>query len=139
MRCSRFCSRILHSAPAVVGDLKLMLEKVPNTRVGLRDRALLLLGFAGAFRRSELVGLDVADLEFVRAGLIITLRKSKTDQAGRSRRLGIPYGSSEQTCPVRSLQAWLESARIVEGPVFRSLDRFSGCRQRGYRTRPWRS
>jgi site-specific recombinase XerD len=111
-------------APAAVGDLKLMLEQLPNTRVGLRDRALLLLGFAGAFRRSELVGLDVADLEFARAGLIVTLRKSKTDQEGRSRRLGIPFGSSEQTCPVRSLQAWLEAARISEGPVFRSLDRF---------------
>jgi integrase len=101
-----------------------MLEALPNTRVGLRDRALLLLGFAGAFRRSELVGLDVADLEFARAGVIVTLRKSKTDQEGRSRRLGIPFGSSEQTCPVRSVQAWLEAARISEGPVFRSLDRF---------------
>jgi integrase len=101
-----------------------MLEKLPGTRVGLRDRALLLLGFAGAFRRSELVSLDVADLEFTWAGLIVTLRKSKTDQEGRSRRLGIPYGSSEQTCPVRSLQAWLESARITDGPVFRSMDRF---------------
>jgi integrase len=111
-------------APTVVDDLKRMLEQLPSTRVGLRDRALLLLGFAGAFRRSELVGLDVADLEFARAGLIVTLRKSKTDQEGKSRRLGIPFGSSEATCPVRSLQSWLESARIVEGPVFRSLDRF---------------
>ena len=111
-------------APALVDDLKRMLEALPNTRVGLRDRALLLLGFAGAFRRSELVGLDVADLEFARAGVIVTLRKSKTDQAGRSRRLGIPFGSSERTCPVRSVQAWLEAARISEGPVFRSLDRF---------------
>jgi integrase len=111
-------------APALVDDLKRMLDKVPPTRVGLRDRALLLLGFAGAFRRSELVSLDVSDLEFTRAGLIVTLRKSNTDQEGKSRRLGIPYGSSEQTCPVRSLQAWLASARIVDGPVFRSLDRF---------------
>jgi integrase len=111
-------------APALVDDLKRMLHKVPSTRVGLRDRALLLLGFAGAFRRSELISLDVADLEFTRAGLIVTLRKSKTDQEGKSRRLGVPYGSNEGTCPVRSLQAWLESAHIQEGPVFRSLDRF---------------
>jgi len=76
------------------------------------------------FRRSELVSLDVADIEFARAGPIVTLRKSKTDQEGRSRRLEIPYGSFEQTCPVRSLQAWLESARITDGPAFRSLDRF---------------
>src|ERR671937_304071 len=111
-------------APAVVEDLKRMLDSLPATRVGLRDRALLLLGFAGAFRRAELVALDVADLEFTRAGLIVTLRKSKTDQEGKSRRLGIPFGSSEQTCPVRSLQAWLEAARISDGPCFRSLDRF---------------
>ena len=111
-------------APAVVDDLKRMLEPLPATRVGLRDRALLLLGFAGAFRRVELVSLDIADLEFARAGLIVTLRRSKTDQEGKSRRLGIPFGSAEATCPVRSLQAWLEAARISDGPVFRSLDRF---------------
>jgi site-specific recombinase XerD len=111
-------------APALVDDLKLMLSTLPSTRVGLRDRALLLLGFAGAFRRAELVSLDVADLEFTRAGLIVTLRKSKTDQEGKSRRLGIPFGSSEQTCPVRSVQAWLEAGRIASGVVFRSLDVF---------------
>jgi integrase len=70
----------------------------------------------------------VADLEFSTAGLSVTLRKSKTDQEGRSRRVGIQYGSSEQTCPVRSLQAWLESARIIHGPVFRSSIAFSGFR-----------
>ena len=95
-----------------------------STLSGTRDRALLLVGFAGDFRRSELVSPDVVDLDFSRAGLIVTLRKSKTDQEGRSRRLGIPYGSSEQTCPVRSLQAWLESAHVADEPVFRSLDRF---------------
>jgi integrase len=101
-----------------------MLDKLPATRVGLRDRAVLLLGFAGAFRRSELVSLDVADLEFSSAGLIVTLRKSKTDQKGAGRRIGIPYGSTEGTCPVRAVQAWLETARISDGPVFRPLDRF---------------
>src|SRR5437763_1154835 len=78
-------------------SLNRMLDGVPNTRVGLRDRALLLLGFAGAFRRSELVGLDVADLEFSSAGLVVTLRRAKTDQEGRSRRIGIPFGSSERS------------------------------------------
>ena len=85
---------------------------------------MLLLGFAGAFRRSELVSLDVGDLEFSSAGLIVTLTKSKTDQEGKSRRLGIPFGSSDQTCPVRAVQGWLETARISEGPIFRPLDRF---------------
>jgi integrase len=107
-----------------------MLEKMPNTRVGLRDRALLLVGFAGGFRRSELVALDVEDLEFSSAGLVVVMRKSKTDQEGRSRRIGIPYGSTEKTCPVRSLQAWLESARISEGAVFRSLDKFQRVQPR---------
>src|SRR5450631_1096372 len=101
-----------------------MLEKLPATRVGLRDRAVLLLGFAGAFRRAELVSLDVSDLEFSSAGLIVTLRTSKTDQEKSGRRLGIPFGSTEATCPVRAVQAWLETARIVDGPVFRPLDRF---------------
>jgi integrase len=111
-------------APAVVADLKKMLDTLPGTRVGLRDRALLLVGFGGAFRRSELVALDVGDLDFSSAGLVVTLRRSKTDQEGRSRRIGIPYGSTEKHCPVRSVRLWLESARIVDGPVFRALDRF---------------
>jgi site-specific recombinase XerD len=111
-------------APALVADLKKMVHNLPGTRVGLRDRALLLVGFAGAFRRAELVSLDVAVLEFSSAGLIVTLRVSKTDQEKSGRRIGIPFGSSEATCPVRSLQAWLETARIQEGPIFRPLDRF---------------
>src|SRR5262249_12646788 len=85
--------------------------------------ALVLLGFAGAFRRSELVGLDVADLDFGNDGLTVTLRRSKTDQEGQGRKVGIPYGSNPQTCPVRSLRAWIEVSAIVVGPVFRSVDR----------------
>jgi integrase len=117
-------------APTVVEDLKRMLSRVPATRVGLRDRALLLLGFAGGFRRCELVALNVDDLEFSAAGLIVNLRRAKTDQEGAGRRLGIPYGASEKTCPVRSVQAWLESARIADGAVFRSLDRFQRVQPR---------
>ncbi len=117
-------------APAVVSDLKRMLAELPSTRVGLRDRAPLLLGFAWAFRRSELVALDVADLEFSSAGLAINLRGAKTDQEAAGRRIGVPYGSNEKTCPVRSLQAWLESARITQGAVFRSLEKFQRVQPR---------
>src|SRR5262245_6231937 len=85
-----------------------MLAATPDSRRGRRNRALLLLGFAGAFRRSELVALNVEDLEFQRNGVVVTLRRSKTDQEGESRRIGVPYGSIELTCPVRALQAWLE-------------------------------
>jgi hypothetical protein len=77
-----------------------------------------------------LVALDVDDLEFSNAGLVVVVRKSKTDQEGHSRRIGSPYGSSDKTCPVRSVQAWLESAHIKEGAVFRSLDRFQRVQPR---------
>lgn len=110
-------------SPVLTRDIKEMINTLPDNLLGIRDRALLLLGFAGGFRRSEIVSLDVADLEFRREGLIINLRRSKTDQIGEGRRIGIPYGSCCDTCPVRSLQAWLEESGITEGPVFRSVNR----------------
>lgn len=99
-------------APLLTEDLRTMLGALPDGPLGLRDRAILLAGFAGGFRRSELVGLDVEDLEFKRAGLVVTLKHSKTDQEGAGRKVGIPYGSNDETCPVRSLQAWLADAAI---------------------------
>jgi integrase len=111
-------------APAVVADLKKIAgHAARHPRWPQRSRSVAGR-FGGAFRRSELVALDVGDLDFSSAGLVVTLRRSKTDQEGRSRRIGIPYGSTEKHCPVRSVQLWLESARIVDGPVFRALDRF---------------
>jgi len=83
----------------------------------------LLLGFAGAFHRSELVSLDVAGLQYTRAGLVITLRRSKTDHEAAGRRVGVPFGSIEATCPVGAVRAWLEAAGITSGPIFRALDR----------------
>jgi integrase len=91
--------------------------------IGARDRALILLGFAGAFRRSELVGLDTSDLDFNRDGLTVTLRRSKTDQDRQGRKIGIPFGACPETCPVRTLQAWIEQASVTDGPVFRSINR----------------
>jgi len=82
----------------------------------LRDRAILLLGFAGAFRRSELVALDVADIEWTAEGALITIRRSKTDQEGLGRKVGIPHG--EIACPVAALKSWLSAAGIAEGTVF---------------------
>jgi integrase len=76
------------------------------------------------------VALNVDDLEFSSAGLAVTLRRAKNDQEGEGRRIGIPYGSSEATCPVRSVQAWLDAARIKEGAVFRSLDKFQRVQPR---------
>jgi integrase len=110
--------------PLLDTELRALLGELPKTLGGARDRALLLVGFGGAFRRSELVALEVADLAFSSEGLTVTLRRSKTDQEGMGRKVGLPYGRAAATCPVRSLQRWLELAGISEGPVFRAVDRF---------------
>jgi site-specific recombinase XerD len=107
----------------LTSDLVAMIARLPNNRKGLRDRALLLIGFAGAFRRSELVGLNVADLEFGSEGLKVLIRKSKTDQEGEGQKIGIPPGQNLATCPLAALQNWLHAAGITEGPIFRPLDR----------------
>jgi integrase len=109
--------------PVTVPDLRTMLQGLGTDPAGCRDRALLLLGFAGALRRSELVGLDVADLTGGTDGLTVCLRRSKTDQEGAGRTLGIPFGSNLATCPVRAWRAWLALSSITEGPAFRPVDR----------------
>jgi site-specific recombinase XerD len=108
---------------ALTDDIRAMLETTDAGLIGLRDRALILLGFAGAFRRSEVVGLDVEDCVFSKDGLTVMLRRSKTDQTGHGRKIGIPYGSNPETCPVRVLQSWMEQAALSSGPVFRSINR----------------
>jgi len=110
-------------APAVTRDIKAMVAVQPATLRGRRDRALLLLGSAGAFRRSELVALDADDVTATEDGLIVRLRRSKTDQEGSGRTVGIPYGSKPETCPVRAVRTWLTVAAITEGPLFRGVDR----------------
>jgi site-specific recombinase XerC len=85
----------------------------------LRNRDILLLGFAGAFRRSELVALNVDDLEETAEGMLVTLRRSKTDQEGVGRRVAIPRG--EIACPVAALRAWLVAAGIIGGAIFRRI------------------
>jgi integrase len=108
---------------AITLIIRAMVAGLPGSLIGMRDRALLLLGFAGAFRRSELVSLDVADLAFNADGLVVTLRRSKTDQDGQGATKGIPYGSHPGTCPVRALRALLDTAGIVDGPLFRPITR----------------
>jgi len=110
-------------APVMTEDLRRMVGALPDSLLGLRDRALLLAGFAGAFRRSELVGLDFGDVDFTSAGVVVTIRRSKTDQTGQGIVRGLPYGSNPETCPVRSLQAWIEAAGIEDGSLFRSITR----------------
>ena len=96
--------------------------------MGVRDRALIGLGFSGAFRRSELVALDVTDLSFVRRGLEARVRRSKTDQEGHGLTKNIARGSDPTTCTVRAVRDWLELGCIAESPVFRSVDRHGNVR-----------
>lgn len=110
------------AAPLLREDLLAVVDALSDSLIGVRDRALLLVGFAGGFRRSELVGLDVTDVTFVPDGLLVTLRRSKTDQEGVGRKVGIPYGRT-RACPVKALRAWLDGAEVKTGPVFRSVSK----------------
>jgi site-specific recombinase XerD len=110
-------------APAITREIRAMVETLDDSLGGRRDRALLLLGFAGAFRRSELVALDVTDAVFTEDGIVVHLRRSKTDAEGAGRKVGIPYGSHPATCPVRVLKAWLAASGIGAGALFRGVNR----------------
>jgi len=100
-----------------------MVAYLPKTKQGIRDTAILLLGFAGAFRRSELVALDIADVHLQEEGMLILISRSKTDQLGQGRWIGIPYGDHPLTCPVSALQRWLTMSGITDGAIFRGINR----------------
>lgn len=112
-------------APILRDDIVAMVEDLGDGLKDLRDRALLLVGFAGAFRRSELIAIDCNDIEHVAEGIIVNIRISKTDQEGKGRQVAIPYAKGA-VCPVLSLDAWLSAAEIAEGPVFRGVNRHEG-------------
>jgi integrase len=108
--------------PLLRDELFRALDAIGDSLKDARDRALLLVGFAAGFRRSELVGLDVPDIEIVPQGLVIHLRRSKTDQEGAGRKIGVPFGRT-RFCPVTALGLWRERSSIAEGPLFRPVDR----------------
>lgn len=110
-------------APVLGTDLLALLAALPDNLRGLRDRALLTLGWFCAARRSELVALRVGDVEFTAEGLVVTLAHSKTDQEGRGYVKGVPFAGTPQACPVRAVRAWLDAARIEAGPIFRAVTR----------------
>jgi site-specific recombinase XerD len=111
----------VRKAPAVAAKMHSMVATAPDRLSGLRDRALLLLGFAGAFRRSELVALDVADVAEAKTGLLITIRRSKTDQEGEGVAIAIAKG--DIACPAQALREWLDAAGIETGPIFRPINK----------------
>jgi integrase len=110
--------------PILEGDLRKMLLHCEPTLAGLRDKAILLIGFSGAFRRSDLVNLDVADVAKADEGLVLMVRKGKTDQKRGGRKVGIPFGKDPRTCPVHALCKWMVAAQISEGPLFRAVTKY---------------
>jgi integrase len=110
-------------APMLADTLRRVTKHDDDAPLAVRDRAMLLLGFAAALRRSEIVGLDVGDVAFTEDGVEVTIRRSKTDQAGAGRKVGVPFGR-KGSCPVRALRRWLETMGSPnEGPLFRPVNR----------------
>jgi site-specific recombinase XerD len=103
--------------PLLFADIRRIVAARRQDLLGLRDSALVLVGFAGGFRRSELAGINIFDLKFSTSGVVVTVRRSKTDLEGAGREVGLPFGSNQDTCPVRALRQWLEAAKINDGPV----------------------
>ena len=109
--------------PLLTADLIQVLAHLSPGLSGLRDRALLLTGYTGGLRRSELAALSLEDLDWKNEGAVLTLRRSKTDQGGQGRQVAIPRGAHAATCPVTALRLWIEAAGLETGPLFREVDR----------------
>ena len=109
--------------PILINNLKQIINVINEQKIEkikkLRNKALILIGFSGGFRRTELVSIDYEDLDFVEEGVKITLRKSKTDQFGEGQIKGLPYFTNEKYCPATSLKNWIYLSKIKTGPIFR--------------------
>lgn len=119
---SKYCfERIVETRkdPLLIEDIRKMIEALPDNIRGVRDRALLLTGFVGALRRSEICQICLEHLKFTKEGLELFIPWSKTG----ARYVYLPYGSNPITCPVRSLREWVEQANITQGPLFRAINR----------------
>lgn len=109
------------AAPLMVEHVRQAVCTFGDSPQDARDRAIVLFGLAGAFRRSELIALDMADLQFREQGVVVTLRRSKTNQEGQAETLDIGYGAHDSTCPVRAIKKWIEVSGIQTGAVFRAF------------------
>ena len=109
--------------PILINHLKQIINIIDEQKIEkikkLRNRTLILVGFSGGFRRTELTSIDHEDLDFVDEGVKITLRRSKTDQFGEGQVKGLPYFNNEKYCPVASLKNWMNLSKIKTGPIFR--------------------
>ena len=115
--------------PLLINHLKQIINVINEQKYNeikkARDKSIVLIGFGGGFRRSELISLDYEDIEFVPEGLKIMIRRSKTDQFGEGMIKGLPYFDSEKYCPVKNLKKWIELANIKNGPIFRRFSKGS--------------
>ena len=115
--------------PILINDLKAIIDVITQQKIEdikkLRDKTIILIGFAGGFRRNEIVSLDVEDLEFVFEGVKINVKRSKTDQFGEGFIKGIPHFENSQYCPVTSVKSWLNVSKIKKGALFRRFKKGS--------------
>ena len=113
--------------PLLINDLKLLIQAIDNSREKnirkIRDKALVLIGFSGGFRRSELVDIEYEDIEFVEEGVKIFVKRSKTDQSGEGMTKAIPYFDNINFCPVKALSKWIVQAELKDGKIFNISDK----------------
>ena len=113
--------------PILINDLKMIINKIDEVKQSetkkFRDKAIILIGFAGGFRRSELVNIDYEDLDFVNEGVKIFIKRSKTDQSGEGMIKAIPYFENQSYCPVKKLKDWINSNQINSGKIFQLSDK----------------
>jgi len=120
--------------PLLINNLKKIINVIDEQQKEkikkFRDRSIILIGFSGGFRRSEIVGLDYDDLEFVKEGLKINIKRSKTDQFGEGSIKGLPFFDNSEYCPVVSIQNWIEISKISSGPLFRRFSKGSNLTEK---------
>ena len=120
-------SKQVGKKPLLIENLKTIISELENNNMHInrkyRDKALLLIGFSGGFRRSELINLDIEDIDFVREGLKIIIKKSKTDQFGEGFLKAIPYFNNKELCPVIALNNWLKISNIKNNSIFRKISK----------------
>ena len=113
--------------PLIINDLKVLIEAIHQSnekdKRKIRDKSLILIGFSGGFRRSELVDIEYEDIEFVKEGVKIFVKRSKTDQSGEGMTKAIPYFENENFCPVKALKRWIEVVDLKEGKIFSISDK----------------